>query len=382
MKKKILTLFILLLSIASMQTTRAQDSSHLRISLLTCTPGEELYSIFGHSAIRIVDSSSVTDYVFNYGTFNFDDEGFYIKFMRGKLLYYVNAERFDNFVYNYQMDGRGIREQVLDFTPSEKTTIQRSLLENLKEENKYYQYDFFLDNCTTRLRDILLSYKQPRPQLPAAMPDNTTFRQAIYAYLDKGGKNWSKLGIDLLLGAKTDKVMTVSEQAFLPDNLMQSIDSCRNMQLVAQSKQLYWIENKKELTQWFTPLVFFTLLLLIIFITGLSTNEKVASVLFNFDRMLFFTTGLLGILLLLMWFGTDHSMTKNNFNLIWALPTHTIAAFLLNKKNKFVTFYFTGTAIAMGLLLISWFLIPQTLNIALIPFVILLLYRAALAATK
>jgi len=214
------------------------------------------------------------------------------------------------------------------------------------------------------------------------MPANTTFRQAIYTYLDKGGKKWSKLGIDLLLGAKTDKVMTVSEQAFLPDNLMQSIDSCRNMLLVAQSKQLYWIEHKKESTPWFTPLVFFTLLLLIIFITGLSTNEKVASVLFNFDRMLFFTTGILGILLLLMWFGTDHSMTKNNFNLIWALPTHTFAAFLLNKKNKFVTFYFTGTALTMGLLLISWFLIPQTMNIALIPFVILLLYRAALAATK
>ncbi len=382
MKKKILALVILLLSLGSMQTTNAQDSSHLRISLLTCTPGEELYSIFGHSAIRIVDSSSVTDYVFNYGTFNFDDEGFYIKFMRGKLLYYVNAERFDNFVYNYQMEGRGIREQELDFTPAEKITIQRSLLENLKEENKYYQYDFFLDNCTTRLRDILLSYKQPRPQLPAAMPANTTFRQAIYTYLNKGGKNWSKLGIDLLLGAKTDKVMSVSEQAFLPDNLMQSIDSCRNLKLVAGSKQLYWIENKKEPAHWFTPLVFFTLLLLIIFITGLSSNEKAVSVLFNFDRMLFFTTGLLGILLLLMWFGTDHSMTKNNYNLIWALPTHTIAAFLLNKKNKFVTLYFTGTSIAMGLLLISWFLIPQTLNIALIPFVILLLYRAALAATK
>lgn len=154
------------------------------------------------------------------------------------------------------------------------------------------------------------------------------------------------------------------------------------MQLVAESKQLYWIENKKESTQWFTPLVFFTLLLLFIFFTGLSSNEKAVSVLYNFDRMLFFTTGLLGILLLLMWFGTDHSMTKNNYNLIWALPTHTIAAFLLNKRNKFVTFYFTGTALTMGLLLISWFLIPQTLNIALIPFVILLLYRAALAATK
>ncbi|MBK7884362.1 MAG: DUF4105 domain-containing protein [Chitinophagaceae bacterium] len=124
--------------------TFAQDSSHLRISLLTCTPGEELYSTFGHSALRVIDSSSVTDVVYNYGTFNFDDDGFYLKFVQGKLMYYIAAGIFEAFIYEYQIENRGITEQVLNFSAAEKTIIQQALNNNLKEENKYYKYDFFL----------------------------------------------------------------------------------------------------------------------------------------------------------------------------------------------------------------------------------------------
>ena len=101
-------------------STSAQDSSRLRISLLTCTPGEELYSTFGHSAFRVIDSNSVTDIVYNYGTFNFDDEGFYIKFTRGRLLYYVSAWNFTDFKYDYQSTNRGITEQVLNLTERKK----------------------------------------------------------------------------------------------------------------------------------------------------------------------------------------------------------------------------------------------------------------------
>ncbi len=119
--------FIVHFSLFIVHSAFAQDSSHLRISLLTCTPGEELYSTFGHSAFRIVDSSSVTDVVYNYGTFNFDDEGFYIKFTRGKLLYYVSAENFADFRYAYETTNRGITEQVLNLTAAEKTAVQQFL---------------------------------------------------------------------------------------------------------------------------------------------------------------------------------------------------------------------------------------------------------------
>ncbi|MGB4844981.1 MAG: DUF4105 domain-containing protein, partial [Ferruginibacter sp.] len=148
--KAILLFFIFNFSFLIFNPVSAQDSSRLRISLLTCTPGEELYSTFGHSAYRVIDSTSLTDIVYNYGTFNFDDDGFYLKFVQGKLLYYVSAEYFTDFKYLYQSTNRGITEQVLNLSAAEKISMQRFLNNNLKEENKYYKYDFFFDNCTTR----------------------------------------------------------------------------------------------------------------------------------------------------------------------------------------------------------------------------------------
>ena len=141
--KVLITVFLVLTFLNFSTTTVAQDSSHIRVSLLTCTPGDEVYSTFGHSALRIVDSSSVSDIVFNYGTFNFDDPGFYTKFIRGKLLYYVSTDRFEDFKNEYETTNRGITEQVLNFNAAEKLAIEQFLYQNIKEENKFYLYDFF-----------------------------------------------------------------------------------------------------------------------------------------------------------------------------------------------------------------------------------------------
>ena len=380
MKKSIfISLFLLVFcSGVSISESIAQDSSRLRISLLTCTPGEELYSIFGHSAIRIIDSNSVTDHVFNYGTFNFNDEGFYLKFIRGKLLYYISLEEFSDFKFIYQAEGRGMTEQLLNFTPEEKKAIHRALIENLREENKYYKYDFFLDNCTTRLRDIILQYKNPHPVLPAVMPSNTRFRQAIHEYLDKGKQYWSKLGIDILLGAPTDQVMTASQQQFLPDNLMRALDGSSNVQVVSSSNNLYELPVKDEQDNWFTPMFFFSFLLGTAVLMSLSKNSNILFILNGFDGFIFFMTGLLGVILVLMWTSTDHSMTKINYNLLWAWPTHMLAAFFINSSRSFAKKYFLFSAIILSMVLVSWFFLPQQMNNALIPFVLLLIYRSAM----
>ena len=375
-----LLLFIGILT-ASCFSSHAQDSSHLRVSLLTCTPGEELYSTFGHSALRIVDSSSVTDYVYNYGTFNFDDEGFYIKFIRGKLMYYISLENFKDtkefygFESSYKLEHRGITEQVLDLSADEKINIQHLLNENLKEENKFYKYDFFLDNCTTRLRDIIVKAKHPNPVLPAVMPTSTTFRNAIHLYLDNNKQYWSKLGIDILLGAPTDAVMTTGQQQFLPDNLMKSLDSARKVKIVKSSSNLYDLPQSTDNFSWFTPVVFFSLLLLLFIALGLSKNKRVQMIVSGLDGFLFFMTGLLGILLIFMMTATDHSMTKNNYNILWAWPTHLIISLFINSKRKIVKKYFLVVSVCMVLLLLSWFFLPQQMSPALILFVLLLLYR-------
>ena len=351
------------------------DSSRIRISLLTCSPGDELYSIFGHSAVRVIDSNSVTDIVFNYGTFNFDDEGFYLKFIRGQLLYYVSVARFDDFRYEYESSNRGMTEQLLDLPETEKRQIQQALIENLKEENKYYKYDFFFDNCTTRLRDLIVKSKHPNPILPPVMPANTRFRQAIHQYLDKGDQQWSKWGIDILLGAPTDRVMTASEQQFLPDNLMKALDGSENIRIVASSEQVYTLGQMDHEKSFFTPLFFFTSLLLAFVMLHAAFRNTLPLLMSGLDGMLFFLTGLLGILLVFMWTGTDHSMTKDNYNLLWALPSHLVISFFVKSQRNWVKKYFLFTAIAGLILLCAWFFLPQQLPVSMIPFLILIIFR-------
>ncbi len=314
----------------------AQDTSRLRISLLTCTPGDELYSIFGHSAIRITDSTALTDIVFNYGTFNFDDKNFYLKFARGKLDYFLSLEYFTDFRDLYQYTGRGITEQVLNLNAEEKIALQKALLENAKEENRYYKYDFFFDNCTTRLRNLILKFKIPSPQLPATMPSDTRFREAIHLYLNNGKQYWSKLGIDVLLGAKTDRVMTAEEQQFLPDNLMLALDAARNTKIVSEKAQLYPLPESLARASLISPMLFFTAFFVLISFLSFYPSRKFKRWLPRLDGLVFFLTGLLGVVLVLMWTATDHSMTKDNFNLLWAIPTHLVVSFFFYRQNRWV----------------------------------------------
>lgn len=378
---KILTRLFLFLTLALSQAgISAQDSSHLRISLLTCTPGEELYSVFGHSAYRVVDSSKAfndnwRDVVYNYGTFNFDDDGFYLKFVQGQLLYYVSPEYFSDFKDLYQSTNRGITEQELQLTAAQKIAIQQFLNHNIREENKYYKYDFFFDNCTTRLRDILKKQRDSSFTQTAVMPKGSRFRQAIHEYLDKNHKDWSKLGIDILLGARCDRIMNPEQMLFLPDNLMKSLDSSHTKMLVS-SENLYPVNYDNNRESLFTPTLFFWLLFVSIFVLGFVKNKFVRGFLSGFDGLLFFCTGVLGIILIFMWLGTDHSMTKDNYNLLWAWPTHTILAFFSNSAKAAVQKYFKFTAVALMAVLISWFFLPQQMNNGLLPIVLLLIFRS------
>lgn len=382
MKKIIQRLFVLVILAGLHGRSMAQDSSHLRISLLTCTPGDELYSTFGHSALRLTDSTSATDgkmldLVFNYGTFSFDDPGFYTKFVRGKLMYYVSTAYFDEFKEEYQLTNRGITEQVLNLDGAEKLAVKKFLYNNVKAENKYYKYDFLFDNCTTRLRDIIAAHKQNKPSFKAIVPPGTTFRNSIHEYLNRNDKEWSKLGIDILLGAPTDAVMDVQQSQFLPDNLLKALDSSNHgNNLVLSKSSLYPFETKAEARSWFNPMIVFSLLLLAIVILDFSKTSFGTAFLYGFDGLLFFVTGALGILLLFMWLGTDHSMCKNNYNLLWAWPTHAIAAFFINSKKRWFKKYLLVTVAGLLVVMAAWAFLPQQLNPSLLAICLLLIYRS------
>lgn len=382
MKKIIRQIFLVCFLAIVAAGSFAQDSSHLRISLLTCTPGDELYSTFGHTAIRVTDSTQrvndqLVDIVFNYGTFDFDEPGFYTKFVRGKLLYYVSTAYFNDFKEEYQLTNRGITEQVLNLTGEEKTAIQHFLYNNAKEENKFYKYDFLFDNCTTRVRDIIINNKKIKPVFKSIVPKGTTFRNAIHQYLDRNDKEWSKLGIDILLGAPTDRVMDSMEVQFLPNNLMTALDSSNhNQNLVISKTNLYEFNQTVPEKSWFNPLLFFSVLLLVIVALDFSKNKFATAFIYGFDGLLFFLIGAAGILLLFMWFGTDHAMCKNNYNLLWAWPTHAIAAFFIHSKKSWLKKYLLLTVAGLLIVTAIWIFLPQQLNLSLLPVCLLIIYRS------
>jgi hypothetical protein len=379
--KRLLLLFFPLLPAL---TSFSQEGCRARISLLTCAPGDELYSTFGHTAVRVQDSTSGTDLVYNYGTFEFGPD-FYMQFVRGKLLYFLSVENFPEFIGQYQEESRSVLEQVLQLSCAEKQKLMTSLQTNALPHNRYYRYDFLFDNCTTRARDIIAANTQVpvhyRNILPASKP---TFRDLIHSYLDAGHEYWSKLGIDLLLGAKIDKKVTNQQAMFLPDYLLKGMDSAFMNQrpLVSEKSTLLQMPTPPKSNSLFQPAVIFSILLLVIAGLTVFGGSRVRGFLSFFDFLLFFTAGLAGVIMLFMWFGTDHAECGNNYNLLWALPTHLVASFFLFRCPEWIRRYFSFVFWLTLLLLVSWIVLPQQLNLSLFPIVVLILFRSRQIAQK
>ena len=380
MKYLIVVLFFLPLNILAQN-----DQCHLRISILTCSPGEELYSTFGHSAIRVTDSVSHRDIVYNYGTFNFDEPGFYTKFIRGKLSFYLSTDDFDSFISEYIEEKRDITEQVLNLTCAEKYNIVMLLQANMLAANRTYKYDFTFDNCTTRLRDLVEKCADTSINFGNVLSSKKTFRDLIYEYLNKNDKQWSKLGIDILLGRRMDVIMKPREVMFLPDYLLKAFDSSTidSRTLVSSKKNILELNAPPVIVDYFThPLFIFTCFFLLIVLVSFSKNSFIKRLLIAFDGFMFFITGLLGILLIFMWVGTDHFMCKDNFNLLWAWPTNIVAAFLMHSAKRPAVKYFKIYAVFNLVLFACWFFLPQHLNPALIPVIAILIFRSILYSPR
>jgi hypothetical protein len=332
MVKKIL---LLLLSLTAFIPVYAQEgTSHLRISLLTCGPGDnEVWEVFGHSGVRVYDSANHSDIVYNYGTFEFGPD-FELQFMRGKLLYCSAIQTYKEFMEEYVEAGRKVEEQVLLLDWKQTEHIDYFLRWNAEPENKYYKYDFFFDNCATRIRDIF-----PRPEvfgknfhfgmaLPKGKP--VTFRDIINRYFYNF--HWTRTGVNILLGSRIDKVMTNKDIMFLPDYLRDGLDGATvNGRKITGNKAVLLPGNPPPPTGIDGPLLL-TISIAILTITGLSI-KRLAILGKIMSMLLLFVTGLLGCLILVMWFGTDHQGCSSNFNILWCLPTNLVIAFF-NPKGK------------------------------------------------
>lgn len=379
-KRLLLLLLLLKFSIGFAQFQLSEDAT---ISIITIGPGKELYDSFGHSAFRVQDPANNRDLIFNYGTFDFDTPNFYLKFARGKLPYALSVRDYQGFLNAYIRENRTFVEQELDLTYGQKTKIFNALLKNAQPENREYKYDFFFDNCATRMRDVLKKSLGDDLNYNAGYaPEQYTFRALIQQRLDRN--TWGSLGIDICLGAVIDQTATEWQHQYLPEYVhdaaaMATIFHNNNEKPLVKNKTVVFNANgSNKLKPFFllTPLAVFGVIgLFILGITYRDYKRKKRSG--WLDAILFFITGLVGSLLLLLWIATDHTATANNYNLLWAFPLNLLFFSLISrsKVKKWLYRYVFFLILLMVLMVFHWVTNVQVFAIGLIPFLVALALR-------
>lgn len=368
-----LFLFFSRYGFAQERDTASMQSNGLRLSILTCGAGEELYASFGHSAIRIIDSARRTDEVYNYGTFDFSDPDFYTKFTLGKLLYYLDKCAYADFLDEYVSDKRSVKEQVLDLPPEATQKISTFLEENLKPENRAYHYDFLFDNCSTRIRDIFPKVLGEEFFWGAILNNKkASYRSIINQYL--ADKHWERVGINLLLGSPVDSLMTDDGTMFLPDFVYKGFQNAGigSHPVVKEDirilKQGYAPQRRLNGPLW--------AMIGLLIVTILTFHLRAFQYLKPFMRfLLLFVSGVLGCFMLFMWLGTEHKACSENYNILWALPSNLIIAFFAHKKSALLKIYaLAAISILMVGLLVHVIGLQKMPLIETAPFLLCLMY--------
>lgn len=358
MRKLCLLPLLLLFGFFTSSKSSAQDSSKaaLQISILTCAPGEDVYTAWGHTAIRIIDSANQTDIVYNFGTFDFNTPNFLVEFVKGNLNYFLSADYFQNFIAEYQYYGRSIKEQVLILSDAEKIKWHNALQKNLEGNNRYYLYNFITDNCTTRVKDGF--YQFANSQVP---PSNIkSFRTHVVEAPYQQGIPWIGLGIDILLGAVSDQAPSPLQAGFLPDLFFE--------QIAAQPGHIATTQNY-DFTKT-TPIkptdpIFYLVGLMFVYVFVGKWNARWAVIAAKFlDIILLFIFGLGGLLLVYMSLFSLHTACHNNFNIAWIHPLYWIALVCYFMKPIWAgylgrIFFITS----IGLIVVSYW-VPQSFSIS------------------
>ncbi|EKD31580.1 MAG: hypothetical protein ACD_77C00296G0002 [uncultured bacterium] len=321
----------------------------LRLSLITCSGGSELYSTFGHSALRVVDSSRNQDIVFNFGLFDFNTPNFYLKFTQGKLNYMLGVQYTQDFIEAYKLDRRAVYEQILDLTEEEEILIVDRLMYLYQPQFRNYLYSFLFKNCTTELRDMLYD-KLKIDKASLEKMTGTTHRELINVYV--GNMKWTKVGINLLLGSSLDRDVTIYETMFLPDNLMDELGKAENNRGKIVKETIVLNDVKRDSKEGRTlfllsPIFVFSLLLLLVLASFFI--DRLAFV----DKLLLGILSLFGVVLPFIVIITDHVELLGNYNLFWCNPVYLIILISLLFKWRKMCIGFTCLA-ATGIIITAY----------------------------
>ncbi|PSQ75524.1 MAG: hypothetical protein BRD33_04060, partial [Bacteroidetes bacterium QH_6_63_17] len=346
-------------------------------SMVTILPGDPVYSMFGHSALRVHDPALGMDRLYNYGTFDFSDPLFIPKFAYGHLRYFLSVVPYERALRAYEQQRRPVLEQTLNLTREQRTALFRFLQDNARPENRYYQYVFFFDNCSTRVRDALEQSLGNAVQFAAHPHPKASFRHLLDPYA--ASLPLVDLSFDLALGTPAERRPTPREVHFLPEYLFAAFNHATvdtrdtTRALVARTDTVQWISGYEA-----TPTAFdwplaagWLVLLLTLGWTGwqATTGRRPGR---RGDALLLAVVGGIGVLACFLWFGATYEVTNDNWNLLWAWPTHLIAAALLvwRPSLRGLREYWTVTAFGALIVAAGWGWWPQDLHAAVFPIVL------------
>lgn len=337
-----------------------QKISELRFYLLTYSPGLELYSTFGHSAIRVINPLGNSDITYNYGTFDFDDPDFYLNFVRGRLNYQLSRSNTKRTIRGVQREHRTLIQNEILLNQGEKIALLHALQINYLPQNRYYRYDFLYDNCATRIYALLDSVTQGR-----FVPDTVDFTPIRFNKLVTHYLNihqWANLGFSLISGSQILKTASFKESQFLPDYLYYYLCNLRDKESGQHmlGKPVPLINNNKiTVKKHYLFFCFFGVLLL--GITGITIFERKSNCRLNWiNWFVFFPSFILGILLLLLWIFSEHEIFAWNYQLLWANPLILLLLLPKTRDNKYLNFFFLGSFLISIILTLSFigFYIP------------------------
>ena len=373
--KRVLLLFVSLLALSVNAQVLSDDAT---ASVLTCGPGNDFYTSFGHSAVRITDSVKGLDVVYNYGTFDFDTPHFYWKFMRGQLNYCLSRTTYDDFIAEYQWEGRPVSEQLLTFEAGQVQNLFILLETNYLPQYRYYRYDFLRDNCATRVRDVIYSAWAMDTVLQR-QSEPMSYRQMLTTCL-KDSLEWWRLGVDLLFGLPTDHRCTAPERMFLPAEMEAELAQCTTSEvwtapaIVEPSRHLL-VTRRTPLKASFPPVIAFSLLFAAIALLSLSTFHF--PLLTFIDRFLFILAGICGLFLCFMWFGTDHYCTAWNLNILWLSPLLILIAIRLGRSPRWALWLQEAMFLVAAV-----YVVVCDLSVAIIPLILMLMLRVGVLIVR
>lgn len=352
-KKLLLFSFFLCCSAAFSQMPKLSQDA--QVSIFTCDRGSELYSTFGHTALRINDPNNALDIVYNYGCFDFRTENFYLKFVKGDLQYYVNVTSYDDFVFEYKLDQREVIEQSLNLPLVKKQELFDALNKTLLSDDKYYTYKFIDRNCTTMIVDKINGL-YGKKEIQKVDDTNISYRRLLYPYFEN--YFWYKLGINIVFGAKTDQNAT---QLFLPVELMHSLDKA-----TFDGKPL--VAKKEIIVKGATIEPTFSFLNSIYIICGILLILLIINKQLLFKSYLFLS-GVLGLLLCLIGLYSQHHELLWNYNALLFNPLFLLIPFA---KNDF--FKKLNVASLIMLLIYCIIMITKPHLVIMLPFILSNLY--------